>query len=178
MYFNAGEQQFFIADVLLFYFVSVGVKRKSKVPMYYSAVDKCEWLMACVELPSSDSQRLCSLLIELAVSYLNNSRLTVSYDYRFVRTIGVCDYRAMYTYKCGLFEQCFDLCNNIVRTALSSSDDIICRVVELLETDLLILMDGDIMSLLGCAKLCRAFGMHPDQTESIYQLTLIIYLLM
>ena len=79
----------------------------------------------------------------------------------------------MYAFKCGLYEQYYNLCNNSVSRLLFTDED--CHVFSVPRSDLLVLMDDDCVSLFGLAVLCGYVGF--SRVESVFQQTLLMCLL-
>jgi len=90
----------------------------------------------------------------------------MSRDYSLVRTIVTRDYEAMCAYKGGLYEQCFHLSSENI-------DFLLCnRLTNVLsvESDLLLLVDVNGLSLISLAILYGVFDIDPLITERVTQL--------
>jgi len=99
----------------------------------------------------------------------------MSRDYSSVCSMVTRDYEALYAYKCGLYEQCFRLSQE--NLLLYADSNRVARVLEVDESDLLLLLDDDSLSLISLARLCGVFDIDPESGEPVYQLTLSMYLL-
>ena len=116
-------------------------------------------------------------MIQSSVEYLNAFRRVMSCDYTSVCDIVPSDYEAMYAYKCGLYEQCFRLNQDSVDVLLynGSRRFTFSWVVE--QSELLMLMDDDCLSLIGLWRLCSVIDKNTFNIEGVSQLTLSMYLL-
>ena len=86
------------------------------------------------------------------------------------------DYEAMYSYRCGLYEQCFRLSQESVDLLLYSESNRFLRVLSVNRSDLLLLMDDHCLSLISLVRLFGVFDIDPLEDESVNQLTLLMYL--
>jgi hypothetical protein len=83
----------------------------------------------------------------------------------------------MYAYKYHLYEECFRLCARTVDWLLHVDEGTITTVFRVTESPLLHLVDDECVSLISLTKLCGIFDINPTETETVIQLTLLMYLL-
>jgi hypothetical protein len=161
-----SSKTLFIADVLLYYVIRRQIISNGKL---YSIEDMCDSITTRTRLVKFNTDRLSQLLIQSAVEHLTAFRLVMSRDYSSVFTIVTTDYQAMYAYKCGLYQQCFQLCDSNIVTLTYATKLIIVFPIP---SDLMLLMDDDSVSLIGLATLCG-----PTNHRGVTQLTVSMYLL-
>ena len=111
--------------------------------------------------------------MESAVEYLTSFRHAMSHDFRSVCTVVATDYQAMYAYKLGFYEHCYKLCTDNVDRLLHGT--VFSPTFVVPRSDLLLLVDDDILSLIGLATLSGAFQY--NRRESVSQLALSAYFL-
>jgi len=101
----------------------------------------------------------------------------MSSDYSSVCSIVTHDYEALYAYKCGLYELCLHLSHENLVLLFCDDSNRVAGVLRVKKSDLLLLLDNDSLSLISLARLCGVFYIDPESSESVYQLTLSMYLL-
>ena len=167
----------FTADILLFYFYQVGNKQTNKTRVHSRSHNCAAILAERKPLAKFNTNRLPVLMIQSSVEYLNTFKRVESRDYKSVCYIVAHDYEAMYAYRCGLYEQCFNLslksATLLMRTACSK----FAITMGADQSDLLLLMDDDYLSLISLAKLCGVFDVDSRESESVIQLAMYMYLL-
>jgi len=166
----------FIADIILFYFRQVDHKQTRKLHIN-SHSHRSTALLVRERSTQFNTNRLSRVLIQSSVEYLTSYRRVMSRDHSSVCPIVSRDYEAMYAYKCRLYEQCFHLSEENIDFLLYSDSNRIPTVLTVKESDLLLLMDNDYLSLSTLARLCGVFDIDPPSIESVTQLTLMMCLL-
>jgi len=83
----------------------------------------------------------------------------------------------LYAYKFGLYEQCFHLSEENVDFLLYAGGNRITSLWNVEQSDFLLLMDDDFLSLFSVTRLCGVFDIDPRSVECVTQLTLSMYLL-
>jgi hypothetical protein len=127
-----------------------------------------------VQSVNFNTSRLSHLLVKSAVENLTAYGLSVSRNFNSVHGIVTSYFQAMYAYKCGSYEKCLSLCENIVADPMRIS---FVGMMLVKESDLLYLMDDESLSLIGLAKLCGVFDLDLHEVETVIQWTLLVYLL-
>jgi Mab-21 protein len=122
------------------------------------------------------TKRLSRLLVQCAVEHLTEFRESMSRDFSSMYHIITTDYRAMYAYKCRLYEQCYDLCENSAVHRTQAYDEYKAYVFLARESNLLNLVDDECSSMIGLAKLCGRWDNDPRSSECMFQLVLSLYL--
>jgi hypothetical protein len=117
---------------------------------------------------------LCRILIQSAVELLTEFQRSVSDDFNSVLPVVTNDFRAMYAYKYGFYDICFQICDSGVRELILSDNDRIWDLISLPNSDLLLLMDDQLVSFICLARLCGLFEICPQAV--LKQLTLLVYL--
>jgi hypothetical protein len=126
---------------------------------------------------SADAVRdSCRILIKSAVELLTEFKKKTSSEFSSLLTVVTYDFTAMYAYKYGFYEKCFFICDNGVRDLILSGNNKIWHLISLPDSDLLLLMDDQLVSLICLARLCGCFGNVPP-AAALTQLTLLVYLL-
>ena len=166
----------FIADILLSYFYRAGDKQTNKTRVY-SLSHNCAAILAQRKpLGQFNTNRLSVLMIQSSVEYLNSFRRVMLCDYISVCDIVPRDYQAMYAYKCGLYEECFRLSQESVDSLQHSDRNRRAQVLQVEESDLLSLLDDDLLSLISLTRLCGVFDTCIMIRENVAQLTLSLWL--
>lgn len=170
-----------VADVLLFYefcrspmFVRLRQERLFFVSLNGNvASDE-------TQLSEFDTSRLRQLLMQLAVEYLTAFRVIMSLEFRAVRTIVTDDFQAMHAYQVLSYEECFRICDKnveLLRRVAAAAANAVTIAFLVQDCDLLMLLDNELASIIGLARLCGAFGTDQARNESFSQLTLSLYYL-
>jgi len=157
--------QMFIGDVLLFLSVSRLLKRRHK----------SFWLnseRSVINKNKCHPSDLVELLQKSAVEHLTAYRQLVAQDFSSLPTIVTTNFKALYAYKCGDYQQCLRLCTQNVHTRHMHS--FVTTLPEFIQ-----LMDDDIVSLTALTLIvdskCRDVE-NPHSCYYITQLTLSLYL--
>lgn len=172
-----GNRNIFIAYLLLFYSHQVGIKQSWRAIQLFTVSHTFSHIFAVRKRSTQfKANSLRQLVFFSSVKYLTLFRRVTLHDYSSVSTIVACDYEALYVQKCGLYEKCLQLSEEKLYL-LSFTDS--CRIASVLrldESDSLLLMDGDCLSLIGLARLCDSFDVITNQTENVHQTTMLHYL--
>ena len=164
-----SSSEIFVTDVVLF--------RSTKYDRTRYPVSNDELLTAergetkFSTLLELDTSKLVELLQQSAVDHFTICR---EHEARDFDSFAIPDFKAMYTYKCGQYQHCAELCVRNVRTMIVHKCILYLFVPVLPE--LIQLMDDDIVSLVGLAALIN----HNDDRRLmffIHQLSLSLYLM-
>lgn len=177
-----GFRNTLITDVLLFCAIykskPIYIRNVCKLQVYSSS-HQCDELTQRLTPTEFNERRLCRLLTQNSVELLTNYRLMMLRDIASVRTIVTTDYQAMYAYRCGLYQQCYDLCyvnvNRLLHKKVNRHTWAISALSDRGSSVGMLLIAG--MSVIGLAALCGVVDPPSDYRELLTQLTLSIYLL-
>ena len=129
---------------------------------------------------SMDSRLLATLLELVALAKLVSVRQVVVRELHSEQYPVLNEFAALYSYRCGLLEECLDMCRQNVDTLLRAG----CPLYQhypIVMTDFLSMLDGDVLSLFGIIRLlCPVtflFLVEFADNESISLLTLSVYLM-
>jgi hypothetical protein len=167
-----------ITDILLFYAISKSIHiRKAHKLQVYSSSHECEKLTEVPQQAVFSTRRLRRYLMQYSVELLKDHRLIMLRDYGSIKTVVTTDYQAMYAYRCGLYQRCYDLCyENVNRLLYIDGSRVFPEVLyNAGSTIALILMGG--MPLVGLSVLCGVIDPYTQSVEGVTQLTLSMYLL-
>ena len=116
----------------------------------YGPPHKCNFRKTTTSRREYSTFRLRCLLVQSAVRRLRRLtavRHVMSRDYSSTQTIITTDYEALYAFKCGVYERCTALCEDIINCLMYRPDNI--SVLKMGPTDLMLLMDDDCRSFAG-----------------------------
>jgi hypothetical protein len=128
-----------------------------------------------MRLKTFNEVKLRHLLMHVAVEYLSEFRKTMSNDYGHVIPMVATDYEAMYAYKCGRFEQCFCICQEIVTVLWQNVHISAVRSFYYPSSELIHLMD-DVSFYFSLLTLVYQIVMAVKHMV-VYQLPLSLYLM-
>jgi len=124
-----------------------------------------------------DAKLLVTLLELVALEQLVSVRQVLVRELHCEQCPVLNEFEALYTYKCGLFEECLDMCRRNVNRLLRVSYP---RYI-IVYPEFLSLLDGEVLSLFGIIRLLRPvlllLMMELAGAESISLLTLYVYLI-
>ena len=161
-------QDMFTTDVLVFRFVN-----RTK----YATNGQRQMVVSGQRMPRVsrpfDTSELVELLQQSAVKHLTTFRQLEAQEFRSIAGIVTTDFEALYAYKCGEYERCFQLSAGNVRT-LIGVEGISCIFAY---PEFIQLMDDDIASLYGLIRIvnpsCEVQPFH----NFVCQLILSLYLM-
>jgi hypothetical protein len=164
------KQTLIVGEMIACYFAKTCVKSTAAVRrqlLYQRSVTHCYRM----RLKTFDDVKLRHLSTHVAVEYLSEFRETMSNDYDHVVTIVTTDYEAMYAYKCGRFQQCLRLCEEIVAVLWDKMQNALSPVFDFPSSELIQLMDDVCLFFIDYVCLSdRADGMSYD----VFQLSLYL----
>jgi len=117
--------------------------------------------------------RLRSLMLLSAVQHLSETRRMIANDYsNDTRTYVDTDYEALYAYKCGEYNHCFQLCRQSIDELFYAIG--LTPTLTIKSSDLLLLVDSDFLSVVGLLRCCV-----PDHNvvDDVDQRIMLFYLL-
>jgi len=156
----------FIADVLAF-----KSHRGERYPGNFRKLMFIKGQTVPLPLGQLDTSELVELLKQSAVEHLTTSRQLEAHKFGSVRTrIVTTDYEALYAYKCGEYQRCFQLSTDSIRMLIGRPMSLshVSTHPEFLQ-----LMDDDIVSLIGLMLLVNPSCIYRGPS----QLILSVYLM-
>jgi len=126
---------------------------------------------------SMDTSLLVTLLELVALEKLIRVRQVMVLKLHSPNYPLVNEFKALYAYKCGLFEECMRLCRDYIFTLLPAGR-VLMQCYEVSFPEMLYLLDGELVSLFGIIQLSRPDSfVYVFHHRPITMLTLLLYLL-
>ena len=170
----SGTVQLFVGDVLLF----VSLSRLLQQKIYQKAVWQ-QLHKPKINTTEHSASDLVELLQKSAREHLTAFRQVEARDFGSVGTTVTTDFKALYAYKRGDYQQCLQLSTQNVYTLLYA----VGSQAHILVLPFIQLMNDDILSLTALTLIvnpkCRVCGQpgHGDGTNYVSQMTLSLYLM-
>ena len=164
-----------LSDVLLFKAVEIEVNKCTKMPVVKVKAPKDENNVS----GSMDTTLLVTILQQVALEKLIAVRRLTIRELSSERCPLLNEFEVLYAYKCGLIEECLEICRNNVSTILGADVPEYQRYF-ITYPELLSLLDSELVSLIGIIQLWHptALFMLPMAVDrSISLLTLSLYLM-
>ena len=124
-----------------------------------------------------DTSQLVTTVTLVALEKLISSRQAIVRELHSEQFPVVNEFEALRAYKCGLFEECLQMCNKYIDT-LSRAGALTSRFQALAFPEMLLLLDGEFVSLFGVSRLLfpRLFLEYPPRLV-IFMPTFLLYLI-
>jgi len=162
----SNSPQLFISDVLLFLSVSQLLKCRCKSVWLNSERS----VMNAKKCNTSD---LVELLQKSAVEHLTAYRQLLAQDFGSIDITVTTDFKALYAYKCGDYQQCLQFCTQNVHRLFYA----VCMPNVLTFPEFIQLMDDDIVSLTALTLIVDSKCRENSFGNCILQVTLSLYLM-
>ena len=163
-------KEIFVTDVIVFCFAdSTKYQSNDRLTMADSDENKS------VILSQLDTSKLLELLLQSAVEHLTTCRELEACDFNTFTTV---DFKALYKYNCGQYQCCLQLSVHNIHTLIAGKNTFMdTGPLVSLYSELIQLMDDDIVSLAGLATLANTLYERRRNWLTISQLCLSLYLM-
>ena len=162
------SSEMFITDVLAFKLV-----HNTKYPGDFRKLIFVKDQAKSVTSGQLDTSELVELLQQSAVEHLTTFRQLEQHRFGSLGTIVTTDYEALYAYRCGEYQWCLQLSAQNFRTLVAGGHHRLSPVFP----EFILLMDDDIVSLVGLLSIVNPLCMKNGSHVVITQPTLSLYLM-